>query len=75
MAATVAALPRLEDLRRHVSGPAALEEHRRILEAIRQRDGEAASRLLWEHLERTKHYILKYLIERRSMAHQPPAEA
>jgi len=65
---------RVEELPRE-RGPAALDEHRRILEAIRRRDGEAASRLLWEHLERTKHYILRYLTERRAMAHQPPAEA
>jgi DNA-binding GntR family transcriptional regulator len=57
---------RVEELPRE-RGPAALEEHRRILEALRRRDGEAASQLLWEHLERAKDFILKYLIDHRSM--------
>jgi DNA-binding GntR family transcriptional regulator len=56
---------RVEELPRE-RGPAALEEHRHILGALRRRDGEAAGRLLWEHLERTKQYILKYLTDRRS---------
>jgi DNA-binding GntR family transcriptional regulator len=56
---------RVEELPRE-RGPAALEEHRRILESLRRRDAAAASQLLWEHLERTKQYIVKYLTDRRS---------
>jgi len=62
---------RVEELPRE-RGPAALEEHRRILEALRRRDGEAARRLLWEHLEHTKRYILQYLTDRQATATRLP---
>jgi len=48
--------------------PRPLEEHQRILEALRCGDAAAARQLLWEHLERTTHYISKYLPDRRSKA-------
>jgi DNA-binding GntR family transcriptional regulator len=38
-----------------------LEEHRRILEAFRRRDREAAKRAICEHLERVKHDALVHL--------------
>lgn len=55
---------RVEELPRE-RGPAAHAEHARVLEAVRARDVETATRLLREHLEQTKQYIVAYFTDRR----------
>lgn len=53
---------RIEELPRE-RGPVAHAEHSRVLDAIRARDVDTASRLLHEHLEQTKQYILAYFTD------------
>jgi DNA-binding GntR family transcriptional regulator len=55
---------RVEELPRE-RGPAAHAEHARVLEAVRARDVDTATRLLREHLEQTKQYIVAYFTDRR----------
>lgn len=65
---------RVEELPRE-RGPEAHAEHARVLDAIRARDTETASRLLREHLEHTKQYIIAYLTDRRAVPRAaPPAD-
>ncbi|HEY8486391.1 MAG TPA: GntR family transcriptional regulator [Limnochordales bacterium] len=50
----------------------ALEEHRRIVEAIASRDGERAARLAQEHIESAENALMELIAQGQSVQHGVP---